>query len=324
MNDTYCPHCGHLMELRPIEGRHREICPACQHILYRNPVPAVGVVIAFDQKVVLVKRKFEPQAGCWGLPAGYMELDESAEEAAIRECHEETGLLIQINHLLGVYSYGAGNFSGIVIIYAATAVGGTLEANDDAEAVGAFALNNLPSPLAFHTHLQAIERWRQQERLALGPGDALVRPELGVLVRYGRRDDDARVMALLPLLPHSSEPTEAQLLAATALFHDRIHDPDHPILVAEVDGVVAGFATLDFRRALTGWRATIDDLAVDPFQRRRGLGQALVEAAMRLARARNCVALHIDTSLGSDEARAFYRACGFAEGMVTRLTLGKH
>ena len=89
---VYCPRCGTLMERRVIDNREREVCPACGFIFYRNPVPAVGVVVALEGKLALVRRRYEPRAGCWALPAGFMELGESAEDAAIRECHEETGL----------------------------------------------------------------------------------------------------------------------------------------------------------------------------------------------------------------------------------------
>lgn len=321
MMTIYCPRCGNAMEQRYIEGRTREVCPACSHIFYRNPVPAVGVVVALETGVVLVRRKFEPRAGYWGLPAGYMELGESAEEAACRECHEETGLLIQIDHLLGVYSYGAGNFSGLVIIYAATAVGGLLHAGDDATEVGVFRLDALPSPMAFRTHLQAIERWRQQERLAIGQTDALIRAGPGVMVRRAHREDDEQVLQLLMLAPQDECYGEDQALAAEALFHDRLHHPDQPILVVEVEGVVVGFVALTFRQTLTGWRASIDDLTVDPGYRRRGLGLALVDAAVRLALARNCRALHIDIVHNSSVARAFAIACGFAEGRVATLPI---
>src|SRR5262245_11738411 len=135
----YCPRCGAALERRFAEGRDREVCPACGFVFYRNPIPAVGVVVDMEGRVVLVRRRYEPRAGCWALPAGFMELGESAEEAAIRECHEETGLLVQIDHLLGVYSFGFGEQSGLVIIFAATFVGGQLRADDDATEVGAFS-----------------------------------------------------------------------------------------------------------------------------------------------------------------------------------------
>src|SRR6266511_434560 len=159
---VYCPRCGTVMERRVVDDREREVCPACGFVFYRNPVPAVGVVVALEGEVVLVRRRYEPRAGCWALPAGFMELGESAEEAAARECHEETGLLVRVDHLLGVYSFGEGEGTGLLIIYAATATGGELAAADDATEVGVFAPDALPAPMAFSTHLQAIERWRRE------------------------------------------------------------------------------------------------------------------------------------------------------------------
>src|SRR5262245_26896334 len=145
---TYCPRCGAALERRFADGREREVCSVCGYVFYRNPIPAVGVVVELDGRVVLVRRRYDPRAGCWALPAGFMELGESAEEAATRECHEETGLLVQVDHLLGVYSFGYGEGTGLLIIYAATATGGELVAADDATEVGVFAPDALPTPMA--------------------------------------------------------------------------------------------------------------------------------------------------------------------------------
>src|SRR6476619_4454364 len=185
---VYCPHCGTLMEWRVIDERNREVCPACGFIFYRNPVPAVGVVVALEGKVVLVRRRYEPRAGCWALPAGFMELGESAEDAAIRECHEETGLLVRVDHLLGVYSYGEGQRTGLLIIYAAAVTGGELAAADDATEAGVFDLDALPTPMAFPTHLQAIDRWRREIRSSTAP--FLSRSNEGAIaVRYASQPD---------------------------------------------------------------------------------------------------------------------------------------
>lgn len=322
MVKNFCPHCGTSMQRRYLEGRVRDVCPSCNYIHYRNPVPAVGVVAQLDGGVVLVQRKFEPRAGCWGLPAGYMEMGESAEEAAIRECYEETNLAIETDHLLGVYSYGDSNCSGLIIVYTARVVGGQLQAGDDALEAGVFNPTDLPAPFAFRTHFQAIERWRQQEYLPVTPTDLLIQPEQGVRVRHATRCDDERVLALLPLLPQRHPHSEVQALAVDVRFYDRLHHPDNPILVAEINGFVAGFAAVAFRQTLVGWRASIDELAVDPAYRRRGLGQALIEAAIRLAQSRHCHVLHIDTAQGSPDVQAFYRACGFADNGVATLHLG--
>lgn len=322
MLKNYCCRCGTAMEPRFMEGRTREVCPACGYVHYRNPVPAVGVVVQQNEGIVLVRRKFEPCAGYWGLPAGYMEMGETAEEAAIRECFEETGLLVQTQYLIGVYSYGDRTSSGLVIIYAAIVLGGELQAGDDAIDVGVFPVDALPSPMAFRTHLQAIERWRHQERLSVAQPDVLLQTEQGVLVRRAQYYDDRYIRELLPFLPDSSAVSEVPGVLADALFHDRLHDPDRPILVAEASGVVAGFTAMSFRQTLVGWRATVDELAVAPGYRRQGLGQALIEAAVRLAQSRRCPILHIDTTQGSPDAMAFYRACGFADHRVATMRIG--
>jgi ADP-ribose pyrophosphatase YjhB (NUDIX family)/GNAT superfamily N-acetyltransferase/predicted RNA-binding Zn-ribbon protein involved in translation (DUF1610 family) len=311
---TYCPRCGAALVRRFTEGRDREVCPACGFVFYRNPVPAVGVVVELNARVVLVRRKYEPRAGYWALPAGFMELGESAEEAAIRECHEETGLLVQIDHLLGVYSFGFGEQSGLVIIYAATAAGGALAAGDDATEVAAFPLDGLPAPFAFRTHLQALDRWRHERRLA---ASALLPPAPdGMTIRYATHADAPAALELLLGGPYQD--TERWLLA-DALFQDRLHAPDHPTLVAEWEGQIAGVAILTFRQTLHGWHAALDDLVVGPAHRRRGLGAALVHAAGHLARARGCVALHAIPP--HDAARAFLMASGFVAGAALTLHL---
>jgi ADP-ribose pyrophosphatase YjhB (NUDIX family)/ribosomal protein S18 acetylase RimI-like enzyme len=322
MSKTYCPRCGTLMQKREIEGRTRDVCEACRYICYRNPVPAVGVVVSLEGGIVLVRRKFEPRSNYWSLPAGYMELDESTEEAAVRECHEETGLHVQIDTLLGVYSFGSGSLSGLVIVYAATVVGGRLQAGDDASEVGIFPYDALPSPMAFHTHLQAIEHWRQKAQQPAGHVHLLVKPSQQLTVRRARDEDSQGVLALLPLLLHSEATTDSQMLMTAALFHNRVRDPDNLILVAEIEQQVAGFALLTFHRVLTGWRATIDDLVVDPVHRRCGVGQALVDSAISLVQARGCRTVHLDVPHDSADAQSFYRSCGFSEGNVATLWIG--
>jgi ADP-ribose pyrophosphatase YjhB (NUDIX family)/GNAT superfamily N-acetyltransferase len=313
---VYCPRCGATMERRVVDEREREVCPACGFVFYRNPVPAVGVVVALEEKIVLVRRRYEPRAGYWALPAGFMELGESTEEAAIRECHEETGLLVRVDHLLGVYSFGEGQQTGLLIIYAATATGGELVAADDATEAGVFAPEALPTPMAFRSHLQAIDRWRRESRTAVP--SMLQLPEQGVHVRYAAQAD---APAALALLLGGRAPESDGFVAAEALFHDRLRDPDRPVLVAELDSLIAGVALLGLHQTLHGWHATLDDLAVAAGLRRRGAGAALVAAAAGLARARGCVLLQAAFPLEQAELRRFLEAHGFGAGQSLALRL---
>lgn len=140
-------------------GRERAVCPVCGYIHFRNPLPVAGCVVAHAGGIVLVRRGIEPGYGMWGLPAGYMELGETAEEAAARETHEETGLTVRIERLLGVYSFVNPRGSGVLIFYVATATGGALIAGDDAMDAAVFAPGAWPDAIAFRTHRQALDAY---------------------------------------------------------------------------------------------------------------------------------------------------------------------
>jgi 8-oxo-dGTP diphosphatase len=70
-----------------------------------TPKLTVDVVITRqDGKVVLIRRANEPFRGRWALPGGFVDVGESVEQAAVREIEEETGLKIELERLVGVYS----------------------------------------------------------------------------------------------------------------------------------------------------------------------------------------------------------------------------
>jgi GNAT superfamily N-acetyltransferase len=170
--------------------------------------------------------------------------------------------------------------------------------------------------MAFPTHLQAIDRWRRETRanapyLAQSPGGAIG-------VRYASQPD---APAALALLHADMPPGDAAYIAAEALLHDRLHDPDRPVLLAEVQGAIAGVALLGLHQAPRGWYATLDDLVVAPALRRQHLGQALLEAASGLARARGCALLQLAFPIEDAGARAFLASCGFSAGEVPALHL---
>lgn len=88
----HCPFCGTDLAVQHVEGRQRAYCPACDRPVYHNPKPCAGVVVVEGESVLLIERTNPPAAGAWSLPAGYLEADEPAREAAVRELREETGL----------------------------------------------------------------------------------------------------------------------------------------------------------------------------------------------------------------------------------------
>jgi len=310
---TYCPHCANPMESAEVGGRLRQICPACGFILYRNPVPGAGVLIEMQGGIVLVCRGQPPFEGSWALPAGYIEEDESVEQAAIREAREETGLDVELGDLFGVYSFPEGPVqSGIVIFYRAHPVGGTLQAGDDARDVRVFEAAAIPEHVAFRTHREVIARWRKVV------AEASSSETLEVTIREPAAHDQARVLYLLTLIPENSTLSAAQLRSAALRLQER---STMDVLVAEADGLVVGFVAVAFVLTLTGLRALINDMAVDPAHRRRGIGAALLEAGIQRADRRGATHLLVDTSRGDSATREFYRACGLETGGVAALRI---
>ena len=76
---------------------------------YKYPRPAVTgdcIVITkeVNAKVLLIQRADEPYKGCWAFPGGFLNMDETIEQCAIRELEEETGLKVYDVHQIGAYS----------------------------------------------------------------------------------------------------------------------------------------------------------------------------------------------------------------------------
>lgn len=137
------------MEPRTVFDRIRAVCPACGFVHFTDPKVAVGTLIEKNGEVLLVRRINEPQRGYWSFPAGFMDAYEEPEEAACRECLEETGLEVKIKDLASVVGGREHpNGADIVIIYRAEITGGELHPGDDADQVGFFSRDDLP-PLAF-------------------------------------------------------------------------------------------------------------------------------------------------------------------------------
>jgi 8-oxo-dGTP diphosphatase len=146
----FCPYCGVPVERRFLHEAERATCPQCGWIHFEDPKVAAGVLVEQDGKVLLVQRHGDPQRGMWSFPAGFVNAFEDPARAAERECLEETGLVVQVNRLISLFS-GREHPRGadIVLVYAAEVQGGSLAAADDADGAEFFARDALP-PLAFH------------------------------------------------------------------------------------------------------------------------------------------------------------------------------
>ena len=108
----------------------RPVCTQCGFVFYIDPKIAVGTIIATAAgRLVLVRRAIDPGYGKWVFPGGYVDRGEPLTVAAIREAREECGLDVRLDGLVNIYSY-AGR-APVIVVYAATALGGTLCADDE-------------------------------------------------------------------------------------------------------------------------------------------------------------------------------------------------
>jgi len=137
---------------------HRYRCALCNRIHYRNPKVGAALLIAEQDRILLVRRSAEPFRGWWTLPSGYVEYEETCEECAVREAEEEIGTGVELSGLHGVYSYTDDPRSHMVlVVYRARAQSNDLVAGDDADAVGWFPTNALPEQIAFSGIRKAIQ-----------------------------------------------------------------------------------------------------------------------------------------------------------------------
>lgn len=160
----FCLMCGTPMETRQLEGRQREQCPSCGWVYYQHLKLGAGVLVVQEGRLLLLKRAYHPWKGAWNLPAGYVEVDETPEQAAIREVQEETGLVVTLDRLLGNYFFDddpRGN--GLLAAYLGRATGGELTLTDETTEFGFFAPEALPEPLCGAAHDRLIISWANGE-----------------------------------------------------------------------------------------------------------------------------------------------------------------
>ncbi|QKY20690.1 NUDIX hydrolase [Halolamina sp. CBA1230] len=164
---NYCPTCGAALQSRTFEGRDRRYCPDCEQFVWRNPVPTAGVAVRDGDEILLVRRGGGPSEGYWTLPGGYLEPDESAPAAAVRELREEAGVDADPGELrlLGTHlreqnggaAYRAQHVLLVRYVVEREHVDGAPSAGSDADAARFFERETLPEQLRDHNR-RFIER----------------------------------------------------------------------------------------------------------------------------------------------------------------------
>lgn len=134
--------------------------------LYEHPAVCVDIILFCQNKILLIERKNSPFANCWALPGGFIEMNETLEQSALRELLEETG--IKLNELSQFATYGdpgrdPRERTVSVVYFKILNNEVTPLAGDDAKNAKWFSIMNLPS-LAFD-HKKIIAEFIQEKRL---------------------------------------------------------------------------------------------------------------------------------------------------------------
>jgi ADP-ribose pyrophosphatase YjhB (NUDIX family) len=150
------------------EDRERLTCADCGFVAYENPKIVTGSVVSVDGKVMLCRRAIEPRRGFWTIPAGYMELGETVEEAARREAREEACAEIAIDGVLAIYSIA--RIGQVQVLFRARLATPGFAAGAESLEVRLFDWNEIPwADLAFPSVHWVLNAWREAGPGPLGP-----------------------------------------------------------------------------------------------------------------------------------------------------------
>ena len=157
----YCSNCGNKNERGHIDGNTRFHCVKCKAIHYENPKPTATLICPKGDSILLGRRAFDPGKGEWGLPGGFMELNETLEEAAQRELKEETNLDGKVTKILGTCSHYGSVFGDILLIGMVMKIKNweILKTGDDACDANFFEVDKFPK-LAFECHQKIFELYK--------------------------------------------------------------------------------------------------------------------------------------------------------------------
>jgi ADP-ribose pyrophosphatase YjhB (NUDIX family) len=158
---NYCSRCGSKLRFGEVEGEHRErlVCDTCGHIVYVNPrIVVTAFPVTDDGDLVLLRRGIEPGYGSWAQPGGFLEVDETVHQGAIRETLEETGLLIEPGEIIGLYTRLEA--AVVTIAFEARIVGGAAIVTPEALEVRTFSPAAIPwDEIGFNTTIWALRDW---------------------------------------------------------------------------------------------------------------------------------------------------------------------
>ena len=158
----FCNQCGNSVTQRIPEGDNmpRFVCDSCNTIHYENPNIVAGCIPVLDDKILLCRRAIEPRYGHWTLPAGYMENNETIEQAAMRESLEEANANVELEQLYTIFSIPHAN--QVYMMYRARLLDENFSPGIESLEVQLFEEKDIPwDDLAFSTITHTLKYYYQ-------------------------------------------------------------------------------------------------------------------------------------------------------------------
>lgn len=156
----FCSHCGAPVSRKVPAGDNlpRHVCNQCELIHYHNPKIVAGCIPEWEDQILLCRRAIEPRLGLWTFPAGFMEIGESTEQAAIRETKEEAEADVAITSLYAVMSLP--HIGQVYLVFRGRMITAAHEAGSESLEVRLFSLSAIPwDDIAFPVVKDALRRY---------------------------------------------------------------------------------------------------------------------------------------------------------------------
>lgn len=166
----HCLQCGALLEAQVLNGREREVCPACGWVHYRQLKLSATACVVQEGRLLMVQRAISPWFGAWQMPSGYVEVDEDPAQAAEREAWEETGVKVHADRLLGAYPYEDPRGNGVMLMYDCRVIGGAIDPGEETLQAEYFsAAEVLDREFAGDASRRQVLDWMQDRHRTEGP-----------------------------------------------------------------------------------------------------------------------------------------------------------
>jgi ADP-ribose pyrophosphatase YjhB (NUDIX family) len=157
---NFCSACGKSVSRKVPLGDNlaRFVCDSCEAIHYHNPKIVAGCIPEWEDQVLLCRRAIEPRLGLWTFPAGFMEIGESTEQAAVRETKEEAEADVAITALHAVLSLP--HIGQVYLVFRGKMLTPKYEAGSESLEVRLFSLAAIPwEEIAFPVVKDALKRY---------------------------------------------------------------------------------------------------------------------------------------------------------------------